>query len=209
MGGPFIGIGYSDEIGWTHTNNTIQNTNLYELTLNAGGTYNFGRAPLAAEHRTDIIKIRQADGSLTNQSIDIFASIQGPIIAQKGNKALALRVARLDQPSVVTQYWGMIRAHNLGKFIDANAALQMPFFNVVYADRGGHILLFVRRRGSQCAQGGDWGKYSGVLDGSDPSLVWTDTFTWSQLPRAIDPLAASLPTAIIRPGPCPSPLRHQ
>jgi hypothetical protein len=38
MGAPFIGIGYSDEIGWTHTDNTIQNTNLYELTLNPNGT---------------------------------------------------------------------------------------------------------------------------------------------------------------------------
>ncbi|MGH6863411.1 MAG: penicillin acylase family protein, partial [Methylocella sp.] len=36
-------------------------------------------------------------------------------------------------------------------------------------------------------QGGDWGKYSGVLDGSDPSLLWTRTFAWSELPRAIDP----------------------
>jgi acyl-homoserine-lactone acylase len=36
-------------------------------------------------------------------------------------------------------------------------------------------------------QGGDWGKYAGILDGSDPSLLWTSTFPWSQLPRAIDP----------------------
>ena len=53
VGAPFLAIGYSDEIGWTHTNNTIQNTNLYELTLNADGTYNFGRhcPAAAASHR--------------------------------------------------------------------------------------------------------------------------------------------------------------
>lgn len=153
MGGPFIGIGYSDEIGWTHTNNTIQNTNLYELTLNPNFTYNFGGTPLPLEHRTDIIKIRQADGSLANQSIDIFTSVQGPVIAQNGNKALALRVAGLDQPSVVTQYWKMIQAHNLDEFIDANSALQMPFFNVIYADRRGHILYSICSAGSsQCAK---------------------------------------------------------
>ena len=62
----------------------------------------------------------------------------------------------------------------------------MPFFNVIYADRDGHILYVFGGR-QPVRQGGDWGKYSGVLDGSDPSLLWTDTFNWSQLPRAIDP----------------------
>jgi len=185
MGAPFIGIGYSDEIGWTHTDNTIQNTNLYELTLNHG-IYNFGGIPLPLLPRTDTIKIRQADGSLSTQNIDIFASVHGPIVARNGNKALALRVAGLQQPSVVTQYWRMIQAHNLDEFIAANSALQMPFFNVIYADQDGHI-LYVFGGQQPMRQGGAWGKYSGILDGSDPSLLWTSTFAWSQLPRAIDP----------------------
>jgi acyl-homoserine-lactone acylase len=82
MGAPFLGIGYSDEIGWTHTNNTIQNTNLYELTLNADGTYNFGGGVRPLKHRTDTIKIRQPDGSLASQNIPIDASVHGPVIAQ-------------------------------------------------------------------------------------------------------------------------------
>jgi acyl-homoserine-lactone acylase len=186
MGAPFIGIGYSDEIGWTHTDNTIQNTNLYELTLNPNGTYNFGGIPLPLLPRTDTIKIRQADGSLSTQKIDIFSSVHGPIVARNGNKALALRVAGLDRPSLVTQYWRMIQAHNLDEFIAANSALQMPFFNVIYADRGGHI-LYVFGGQQPVRHGGDWGKYAGILDGGDRSLLWTSTFAWSQLPRAIDP----------------------
>ncbi len=189
-GGPFIAIGYSDEIGWTHTDNTIQNTNLYELTLNPDGTYNFGGIPLPLLPRTDTIKIRQADGSLTSQNIEILSSVHGPIVAPPNttnpNKALALRVAGLQQPSLVTQYWKMIQAHNLDEFIAANSALQMPFFNVIYADQDGHI-LYVFGGQQPVRQGGAWGKYSGILDGSDPSLLWTSTFAWSQLPRAIDP----------------------
>lgn len=154
--------------------------------MNPNGAYNFGGTPLPLEHRSDIIKIRQANGSLASQSIDIFTSVQGPVIAQNGNKALALRVAGLQQPSLVTQYWRMIQAHNVDEFIDANSALQMPFFNVVYADRDGHILYLFGGQ-QPVRQGGGWGKYSGVLDGSDPSLLWTSTFTWSELPRAIDP----------------------
>jgi acyl-homoserine-lactone acylase len=185
-GAPFIAVGYSDEIGWTHTNNTMQNTNLYELTLNADGTtYNFGNGVLPLKCSKETIKVLQA----ADRPIVICASKHGPIIATSPkfpNKALALRVAGLDQPSLVTQYWRMIRAHNLDEFIDANSKLQNPFFNVIYADRDGHILYVFGGR-QPVRQGGDWGKYSGILDGSDPSLLWTDTFAWSDLPRAIDP----------------------
>ncbi len=191
-GAPFLGIGYSDELGWTHTNNTIQNTNLYELTLNPNGTYNFGGKTLPLIQHTDIIKIRQTDGSLTTQTVNLFDSVHGPIVATTPpnsttpSKALALRVAGLQQPSIVTQYWKMLQAHNLDEFIAANSALQMPFFNLIYADRDGHILYLFGGQ-QPVRQGGDWGKYSGILDGSDPSLLWTNTFAWSDLPRAIDP----------------------
>jgi len=186
MGSPFLGIGYTDSIGWTHTNNTIQNTNLYELTLNADGTYAYGGGSQTLSHRTDTVQVRQADGSLAAQSIDIYGAEQGPVVARSGNKALALRVAGLRQPSLVSQYWGMIQARNLPEFIVANAALQMPFFNVIYGDRDGHILYLFGGR-QPVRPGGDWGAYDGILDGSDPSLVWRRTLNWFELPRAIDP----------------------
>ncbi|MCL2385335.1 MAG: penicillin acylase family protein, partial [Alphaproteobacteria bacterium] len=190
VGAPFLGIGYSDKIGWTHTNNTIQAANLYELTLNPDETYNFGGSRLQLGSRTDVIKIRQMDGSLTSQSINILSSIHGPIVAQRIEaqntiKLLALRVAGLDQPSMVTQYWGMTQANNLAGFVAANSSLQMPFFNVIYADQDGHT--FYLFGGQQPVRpGGSWGTYSGILDGSNPSLLWTKTFGWSNLPRAID-----------------------
>jgi acyl-homoserine-lactone acylase len=183
VGAPFLGIGYSDKVGWTHTNNTIQNTNLYELTLNPDGiTYKFGNGVRPLLCRPDAIKVRQAN----DISFRICASVHGPVTARNGNKALALRVAGLEQPSIVSQYWGMIQAHNVKEFIAANSALQMPFFNVIYADSDGHTLYLFG--GQQPVRpDGDWGKYSGILDGSDRSLLWTRTFSWWDLPRAIDP----------------------
>jgi hypothetical protein len=68
--------------------------------------------------------------------------------------------------------------------VAANSALEMPFFNVIYADRDGHILYVFGGQQPE-RQGGDWGKYAGILDGSDPSLLWTSTFAWSELPTGI------------------------
>ena len=80
----------------------------------------------------------------------------------------------------------MIKAHNLTEFVAANAALQMPFFNVIYADRKGHIIYLFGGQ-QPVRDGGDWSTYSGILDGGKRSLLWTQTLSWLHLPRAIDP----------------------
>jgi acyl-homoserine-lactone acylase len=185
-GAPFIAIGHSDFLGWTHTVNTIKNADLYELSLSPDGSYTFGGEQLPLEHRQDEIKVLQADGSLASQTVDIFASVHGPVVAQNGGKALALRVAGLDAPSLVTQYWRMIEAHDLDQFIAANAELQMPFFNVIYADRNGEIMYLFGGR-QPVRNGGAFATYAGILPGNYPEALWTATFPWNDLPRAVNP----------------------
>ena len=183
-GAPFIGVGFNDYLGWTHTNNTIQASNLYQLTLDPTGTrYKFGGRSLPLSIRTGTFLVKDlATGTLTPQTISIKSSIQGPVIATSndGLTALALRVAGLDQPSLITQYWSMIEARNLAEFTAADSMLQMPFFNVIYADRDGHILYKFGGR-QPVRNGGKWADYSGILDGTDPTKVWTRTFTWDEV----------------------------
>jgi len=185
-GSAFIGIGFNDDLGWTHTNNTIKNADLYELTLTSPGTYLWegGSLPLAVSQ--DSLRIRLPDGSYAAQPFTIASSVHGPIIAQQGNKALALRVAGLDAPSVVSQYWGMARARSLSEFAEANSALQMPFFNVVYADRYGHVMYLFGGR-QPVRSGGTFYDWAGILPGDKRSALWTDTLSWRELPKTIDP----------------------
>lgn len=185
-GAPYIGIGFNDDLGWTHTNDTIQNTNLYEITIDQAGFYPFGKVRLPVIPTKDTLKIRNADGSFSTQTFSIYHAIQGPLVARNGNKALALRVAGLDKPAIVSQYWHMMLAHDLPGFIAANAALQMPFFNVIYADRAGHVMYVFGGQQPKRA-GGTFADYDGILDGSDPAAMWTGTLGWFDLPRAIDP----------------------
>jgi acyl-homoserine-lactone acylase len=186
-GAPFIGIGYSDDLGWTHTNNMIKNADLYELTLTGPDTYLWEGQSRAFHHRGDSFKILQPDGSYVTQALDVVSSVHGPVITPpRGNKVLALRVAGLNAPSIVSQYWGMITAHNLRQFIEANSALQMPFFNVIYADRGGHIMYLFGGR-QPVRSGGNFFDWAGILPGDQASALWTRTLEWGQLPKAIDP----------------------
>jgi acyl-homoserine-lactone acylase len=191
IGGPFIGLGFNDYLGWTHTNNTIQNADLYQLTLDSTGTkYLFGGSYIPLQHTTSVIKVLQSNGTEVPQTVDIYTSIHGPVVAFNSahTQALALRVAGLNQPSLVTQYWNMIQAQNLQQFQAAESMLQMPFFNTMYADRGGNVFyLFggqqpVRPAGTTAAD-----VFGTVLDGTDPKQLWTKTMSFAQLPQAVNP----------------------
>jgi acyl-homoserine-lactone acylase len=186
-GAPFIGIGFSDDIGWTHTNDTIKNADLYDIAPSGPGQYLFDGKTLALSLRQDQIKVLQTGGSFVTVPITIASSIQGPIIAQRADgHVLALRVAGLDGNSITSEYWGMIRAHNLGEFIAANSSLQMPFFNVIYADRNGDIMYLFGGK-QPVRNGGTFADYLGILDGNTSQTLWTETLPWQALPKTIDP----------------------
>jgi len=193
IGGPFIGVGFSDNIGWTHTNNTIKNADLFQLTLDSTGTkYKFGNVYLPLTHTTHQIKVlNTTTGGYTITPLDIYTSVQGPLVAFNNNpatpQALALRVPGLAQNSLVTQYWNMIQAQNMTQFIAAESALQMPFFNTMAADSSGNIFYLFGGLQPVRSSATTFGDASQILDGTTPSTLWTKTLPFSQLPQALNP----------------------
>jgi len=185
VGSPCLGIGFNDYLGWTHTNNAIKNADLYELQLADGG-YRFDGQVRRFDVRTLEIRVRQPDGILVTQTVPVLSSVHGPVMANRGDKALALRVAGLNTRSVISQYWEMMLARHLGEFVRANRQLQMPFFNLVYADRDGKIMYVFGGQQPRRA-GGSYAQYTGILPGTSSANLWTDTLRWEELPRTVDP----------------------
>ena len=185
VGSPFIGVGFNDYLGWTHTNNLIKNADLYELRLVDAG-YELDSRMNPFDLREFEIKIRESDGSFTTKTITVRASVHGPVVAQRADRALALRVAGLSAPNVVSQYWEMMSAKNFAEFIGANSRLQMPFFNVIYADREGQIMYLFGGRQPRRA-GGTFATWSGIIPGDTSATLWTDTLNWEELPHTINP----------------------
>jgi acyl-homoserine-lactone acylase len=186
-GAPFIGIGFSDDIAWTHTDNILKNADLYDIALSGPDEYVFDGETHKLHQRQDQIKVRQPDGSLATIAFTVRSSVQGPIIAERGDgHVLALRVAGLDGTSITSEYWGMMRAHDLGEFNRANETLQMPFFNVIAADRHGEIMYLFGGK-QPVRHGGTFADYLGVLNGNTARTLWTETLPWRSLPKTIDP----------------------
>lgn len=185
VGMPFLAIGFNDHLGWTHTVNTFDGMDLYELTLEGEG-YQWDGAVREFDRSAKKLRVRQPDGTLSEREIWTEHSVHGPVIARQEGKALALRVVGLDQPHLIKQYWDMSRARNLEEFESIVSRLQMPMFNTIYADRDGHIMYLYGGRVPRRPTG-DWNFWRGIIPGQTSETLWTETLGYDELPRLIDP----------------------
>jgi acyl-homoserine-lactone acylase len=192
VGNQLLGIAFNDSLGWTHTNNTLDGYDLYELSLEGDG-YRWDGKQVPFEKEVETIKIRRRDGSMSEEKLEIRRSIHGPVVAEKPGKAIALRIVGLDQPYIAEQYWDMASATSFAEFETAVRRLQNPFYTVMYADRTGRIMhLFGGRTPKRPAGDYDW---SGIVRGDTAATLWNDTHAYNELPRVVDPPSGWLQNA--------------
>ena len=192
VGFPGLGIAFNDYLGWSHTVNTHDGMDLFELKLAEGG-YLWDGKTQAFETETRTIKVKAGDGGIGDEKLTIRRSAHGPVIAEKGDRAVALRVAGIDDARLLEQWWEMGRAKNLKEFETAIRQLQIPMFTIMYADRDGHIMHFFGGRTPVRAAGNyNW---AGIVPGNTSATLWTRTHPFEELPRVIDPASGWLQNA--------------
>lgn len=195
VGMPVVAIGFNDYLGWTHTVNTYDGYDLYELTLTENGGYMMDGEEHPLDVNTVMVDVLQADGTHAEYPIDVYASAHGSVISMRDDgKALAIRIAGLDRPGVLAQWWDMGRATNLEEFEAALSQLQLSMFTVMYADRDGNIMHLFNGQVPVRPEG-DWDMWSGVLPGDRSDLIWTEYHTYEELPRVVNPESGWLQNA--------------
>ncbi len=188
VGSPVLTIGFNDCLAWTHTVNTFDGWDAYLLT-SAGDGYRFDGEERAFETETQTLLVRQDDGSLREETLEIRRSVHGPVIAERDGQPVAVRVVGLDvNPAThaADQWWQMGRSDNLDEFLDALRMMQLPMFNTIYADRDGHVLAQYCGMAPMRAQG-DWNFWAGLVPGDTSATLWDQIHPYEDLPRVIDP----------------------
>ena len=138
VGLPVLRFVFSQYLGFTHTVNAPNAVTFYRLTPASGG-YRFDGKVLPLQSRRVTLKVRQPDGSFASETVTVRSAIQGPLIGEREGAPIAMRVAGLDRPLALEQYWRMATAHDFTGFQAALERLEVPTFNILYADHDGHI----------------------------------------------------------------------
>ncbi len=208
VGGPTLGIAFNEHLGWTHTVNTHDGWDLYELTVSDdGSTYLYDGEQVAFETSDETILVKQADGTLMETPITVRRSVHGPILAQREDgSAIAIRAVGANSFAAAQEWWEMGLAQNFEEFQAAVSNVRIPMFTMMYADQDGNIMhLFneiVPRRSE-----GDWDFWNNttLLDTSNPAILPGDTSTYvwdeadhlsfDELPKLINPTSGWLQNA--------------
>ena len=185
LGMPFPGVAFNDHLGWSHTVNPIDASDLYRLRLADGG-YVWNGEVRSFNTDTKVLKVKRPDGSLRADTMTVRRSVHGPVVAGGEDKALAIRIAGLTQSKLFEQYWRMLHASTLSQFEATLRRLQMPMFNTVYADADGHILYHFGGRVPRRDRG-DWAYWQGVVPGDTSATLWRSVHDYEDLPRVVDP----------------------
>lgn len=191
VGFPVLAIAFNNDLGWTHTINTIDTCDRYALTLSGNG-YLFDGRVRSFTTQTQTLFVRQPDGTLQTQQLVIRRSIQGPVFTLgKGpdTQTIAIRMVGVDQFPVYgiwQEWWDMGRARNFAEFQDALQRLQIPMFTVIYADRAGNVMSLFNGE-VPARPSGDWSYWSGIVPGDTSQTLWTRLLPYKDLPKVVNP----------------------
>lgn len=185
LGMPVLNIAFNERLGWTHTVNTQDAEDLYELTLAEGG-YQWDGAVRAFQTDTVQLRVLQANGTMSAEPLVRRRSVHGPVIAERGGKALAVRTLYGPDMGAFAQWWEMMRARDRAAFERALARHRIIGQNIIYADRDGNI-LYTYGAATPRRPRGDYGFWQRTLPGDTSALLWTATHGYAEMPRVLNP----------------------
>ena len=187
VGLPVLRFAFTKDVAFTNTVNTILGFTSYKLTPSGEGYLFDGKTlPFRTEHLR--YKVLQPDGSLKTVEWDQKFAVQGPVFdVPGGGGMIALKVAGLDRPGGLAEYWEMGHARGWADMEKALRRVQVPMFNIVYADKDGHILYLDNGILPKHPKGGDFATWSKPVAGDTSATIWTDIHSYDDLPKVFDP----------------------
>lgn len=185
IGLPVVRFAFNQRMGISNTVNGMLGATTYKLSLTDGG-YLYDGKKRAFKREYLSYQLRQPDGSLQAKPLEVRSTVHGPVVERKDGTTVAVRVAGLDRPFMLEQYFEMVTAKSFADYNKAMRRLQVPTFNILYADREGHIDYSFNGIAPKRREG-DLAFWSGLVPGDSSRYLWTGAHAFDELPRVTDP----------------------
>ncbi len=185
FGWPVIVIGHNERIAWSFTANDADVFDLYEEKLDPANSnrYVFEREKERISIRRERVRVKAEIGT-EEVSRDLQYTHHGPIYKTIDNWAYAARTSADDITDLIGQLYQMNRATELQTFRVALARLEIPVFNVTYADVDGNSYYVFLSRTPIRAEKFDW---LNPVPGWTKETDWGGILPFSQLPQVVNP----------------------
>jgi acyl-homoserine-lactone acylase len=140
---PFIGIGHTDRVAWTHTVSTAVRYGVFELRLAEGrpDAFVLDGAVVPMTRRTVRVPVREPDGSVVQREHTFFETPLGLVVHGQDYPWTAERAFVVAAPGVglraTDQYLEMYRARDVRELRNALIRWQATEFNTTAVDAAG------------------------------------------------------------------------
>ncbi len=186
FGFPFPMIGHNES--WVESHGQLSdNSDIYAERFDDRANmlaYRYGDGCRTATEWTEVVKVK-TDKDIKTKSFRLRKTHHGPVISEKGEKVLTLKLAKLEEGGQLEQWYLMSKARSLVEFKAAMSRIAIPMFNTIYADRDGNIFYLYNAAVPRRSTKFDWTKPVG--NGSNPETEWQGYHSFDELPQVTNP----------------------
>jgi acyl-homoserine-lactone acylase len=185
-GNPFLLGGHNAHLGWGATVNHPKLADVFKLVINPANPnqYRLDGQWKDLERREVQIPVKQADGSIKDQSLTVLHSVHGPVV--KGPQGVfAIRYPTSQGVRTLDEYYAMNKARTFAEWKAAMAMEAVPSINYVYADDRGNIGYLSNGIYPQREDGVDW--TPAVMPGDRSDLIWSKARPFEASPHLWNP----------------------
>ena len=181
-GAPCILTGTNENLGWTHTVNYPDKTDIFQLEMIDKNHYKFDNQILK-------LKTFKAKAYIKILGIPIrvkkkyYESVYGPTLKNK-NGFYSVRTASLFHIRGLEQWWKMNKAQNFNEFYDILKMNQIPGYNIGYADKNDTIFYISNGIIPKRNNAYNW---TTIVPGNTKKTLWNEYYKTEELPQVISP----------------------
>ena len=181
-GTPNILIGVNEYLGWSHTVNYPDKTDVFKLRMKNKRKYIVDEEEYELEKLKAKITIKVL-GIPIKINRKYFKSIYGPTLKNKSGY-YSIRTPSLFHIRALEQWWRMGKSKNFSEFYNNLKMKELPGFNIGYADKYDTIFYMSNGIIPKRAEGYNW---KGIVPGDSKKTLWTEYHNIEDLPQVIQP----------------------